>query len=144
MHRKIEGLYEFSQKGERNIMVWISPEVAAAALGMAKKGMVTIVGPALLKQGIKFVGKDHGSKVKKGAFQECPVEMFADKACIVVDTEEGEIVLLTSENIQSYRYIKKKDRMAHTYYYYEIVFHDGTTSYVRMRRKYRDAMINYT
>ena len=30
-----------------------------------------------------------------------------------------------------------------TYYYYNIVFKDGNRSYVRMRRKYRDAMLSH-
>jgi hypothetical protein len=113
---------------------------------VAKK-IVEVVGPIALKQAKKFWDTDHGSKVKQGAYHECPVEMFADKACIVVNEERGEIVLLTSDNVESYRYMKEKKRLngvqMHTYYYYEIDFKNGEHSYVRMRRKYREAMERY-
>ena len=45
------------------------------------------------------------------------------------------------------RYVKEKKRTVglarHTYFYYDITFKDGSESYVRMRRKYRDAMERY-
>ena len=126
----------------------IPPEVLAQAASWAKRGIVTVVAPSAWNQIKKYISKDHGSKVKQGAFQECPLEMFGDKACIVVNEDSGEVVMLTSDTIQSYRYIKEKKRIVgltrHTYFYYNITFKDGRESYVRMRRKYREAMESYT
>lgn len=109
----------------------------------AVKGIVSVLGPIALKQAKGYWGGNHGSKVKMGAFQECKVEMYGDKACIVIDAEQGEIVLLTSDYIQSYRFIEEKFKKLKmkTYYYYEIVFKDGKESYVRMSSKYQDAML---
>ena len=112
----------------------------------------TTIGPVALKmakkQFKKYLSKDHGSKVKKGEFAEATIEMFGDKACIQLNKEGSQVLLLTSDNIQSYRYVDEKKRMGgkglHTYFYYDIVFKDGSESYVRMRRKYRDAMLKYT
>ena len=126
----------------------IPPEVLAQAASWAKRGIVTVVAPSAWNQIKKYISKDHGSKVKQGAFQECPLEMFGDKACIVVNEDSGEVVMLTSDTIQSYRYVKEKKRTVgltrHTYFYYDITFKDGSESYVRMRRKYREAMESYT
>ncbi len=81
-------------------------------------------------------------------FQNCSVEMFGDKACIVVSEDSGEIVMLTSDSIQSYHYVKEKKRLVgasyHTYFYYDITFKNDCESYIRMRRKYRDAIERYT
>ena len=79
----------------------------------------------------KYTSKDHGSKVKMG---------------IQLDKAGSRVLLLTSENIQSYRYVKKKYHKLKLkdYYYYEITFKDGSESYVRMSKKYRDAMERYT
>ncbi len=121
----------------------IPPEAIPVA-----KQIVIALAPAVLDKARKCWSKDHGSKVKQGAFQECSVEMFGDKACIVVNENNGEVVMLTSDTIQSYRFVKKKERTVglsrHTYFYYDITFKDGSESYVRMRRKYRDAMELYT
>ncbi len=88
----------------------------------------------------------HGSKVKEGVFKDCTIELAGDKALIAVNLEKGEVVWLTSDNIQSYQLVKEKERFHkgkyETYYYYHITFKDGSTCYARMRRKYRDAMIN--
>lgn len=112
-----------------------------------KTEIIKVVGPIALQQAKKFWSKDHGSKVKEGAFKDCSIEMMGDEACIVVNENSGEIVSLTSEYVQSYTYVKKKERIApngiHTYYYYKIIFNDGRKSYVRMRKKYRNAMENY-
>ncbi len=109
--------------------------------------ILTIVGPVALKKAKKFWETDHGSKVKKGAYSECPIELFGDKACIVVSEDGGEIIMLTSDTIQSCHYVKEKKRLVgvkyHTYFYYDITFQNGEESYVRMRRKYRDAMETY-
>ncbi|WP_300944551.1 hypothetical protein [uncultured Duncaniella sp.] len=81
-----------------------------------------------------------------GEFAEATIEMFGDKACIQLDKAGSRVLLLTSENIQSYRYVKKKYHKLKLkdYYYYEITFKDGSESYVRMSKKYRDAMERYT
>lgn len=94
----------------------------------------------------KYTSKDHGSKVKKGEFAEASIEMFGDKACIQLDEKGSRVLLLTSENIQSYRFVEKKYKKLKLkdYYYYEITFKDGSGSYVRMSKKYRDAMERYT
>ena len=127
-------------------MIPIPPEIVAATANFAKKGIITIVTPHIWKGLKKLFEKDHGSKVKMGAFCECSIEMFGDKACIIANEDEGEVVFLTAENIQSYKFIEQKRRAPsmHTYFYYEIYFKDGCSSYVRMRRKYRDAMEMYT
>lgn len=120
----------------------ISPQVIAGA-----KAIVTVLGPSVLEETRKYWSKDHGSKVKRGAFQECSIEMFGDKACIVVDESNGNIVMLTSDTIQSYQFVKKKKRIvglsSHTYYYYDIIYKDGRESYIRMRKQYQDAMLNH-
>lgn len=126
----------------------IPPELLFSATSLAKNQVineiVTVVGSALLEKAKVYWSKDHGSKVKMGAFHECPIEMFGDRACIVVDEEKGEVIFLTADFIQSYRYAGQKKRTVklkqHTYFYYTITFKDGRESYVRMRRKYRDAM----
>ena len=123
----------------------IPPEVLAQAASWAKKGVVTIVAPTVWGKLKKFLGKDRGSKVKRGAFQECSIEKFGNKACIVADEDSGAIVLLTSDTIQSWEYVKKDFKVTRgkAYYYYEIKFREGQKSYVRMSEKYRDAMMNY-
>ena len=85
----------------------IPPQVIEAA-GKAGKIIVATVGPAALKKGLDYLNTDHGSNVKRGAFHECSIEMFGDKACIVVDEDTGQIVMLTSDTIQSYKYVKEK------------------------------------
>ena len=95
----------------------------------------------------KYTSKNHGSKVKMGEFAEASIEMFGDKACIKLNENSSQILLLTSDNVESYHYVEEKKRLVgatyHTYFYYNIKFKDGTESYVRMRRKYRDAMEQY-
>lgn len=117
-----------------------------AALANVAKDVLTIVGPEVFNRVVKYQKGNHGSKVKRGAYQECEIKMFGDKACIVVNPDDGEIVLLTSDYIESCRFIKKKFRKLKMkdYYYYEIVFIDGNQSYVRMSKKYRDALKSYT
>lgn len=116
-------------------------EVAKEVAEKVGEVIITNIG----KKIIIYTGKDHGSKVKMGAYAECPIELFGDKACIVVNGDMGNVILLTSDNIRSCRYVKEKKRgiPRHTYFYYNIVFKNGEESYVRMRRKYRDAMENY-
>ncbi len=100
----------------------------------------------VLKKAAEFAGKelskelskDHGSKVKKGAFEECSITLVGTKACIALGNQE--YLELTDENVRKIVFVKEKHRIDHTYYYYEIEFCDGKTSYVRMRRKYKDAM----
>lgn len=125
----------------------IPPEILAQAANWAKKGIITVVAPNAWGKIKKFLGKNRGSKVKRGAFQDCSIEMFGDKACIVVDEDSGEIIMLTSDTIQTYRYVKEKERTVglsrHTYFYYDITFKDGSESYVRMRKKYLEAIERY-
>ena len=48
--------------------------------------------------------------------------------------------------VESYRFVEKKYKklkLKDYYYYYEITFKDGSESYVRMSKKYRDAMERY-
>ena len=127
-------------------MAPIPPEVILGAGKLIKEGMKTIAGPMVFKETKQFLEKDHGSKVKTGIYSECPIELFGDMACIITDIDKGECVLLTSENIESLYFDKEKKRgfPVHTFYYYTITFKNQTRSYVRMRRKYRDAMLKYT
>ncbi len=108
--------------------------------------LAKILGPEVLAELIKYFGKTHGSKVKKGAYKDCAIELDGDKAFIVTDPEKGEVVWLASDNIQSYQFVKEKEKFHRmklkTYYYYNITFKDGSTSYVRMRKKYCKAMLN--
>lgn len=124
-------------------MIAISIEAALEAF----KDTLVVVGPHAIKKISEYCSKDHGSKVKRGAFQECPIEEFGDKACIVVDDEKGSVLMLTADTIQSCQLVKKKVRQVglerHTFYYYDIVFKNGYESYVRMRTKYRKAMEKY-
>ena len=116
----------------------IDPATAAAAIG-----------PVALKVAKKwykkYTSKDHGSKVKKGEFAEASIEMFGDKACIQLDEKGSRVLLLTADNVQSYRFVEKKYKKLKLkdYYYYEITFKDGSESYVRRSKKYRDAMERY-
>ena len=123
----------------------IPPQVIPIAMEAAQK-IVVVLAPAALAKAKRYWSKDHGSKVKRGAFQECSVEMFGDKACIVVNEDSGEVVMLTSETIQTYRYVKEKYKTSRMkkYYYYDITFKDGSESYVRMSKKYQEAMERYT
>lgn len=108
--------------------------------------LAKVLGPEVLADLIKYFGKTHGSKVKEGAYKDCTIELDGDKAFIVTNPKKGEVVWLTSDNIQSYQFMKEKKRMHNgqfkPYYYYHITFKDGNTCYARMREKYRDAMIN--
>lgn len=109
---------------------------------------VKILGDEVKKKIENYVGKPHGSKVKAGDFKDCTIELAEDKAFIVVKAKKSEIVWLSSEQIQSYRFVKKKKKLRKgkfkTYYYYTITFKDGRESYVRMRKKYLKAMKKHT
>lgn len=97
--------------------------------------------PEIIKTEIK---KDHGSKVKVGRFHDCSIVFAGTKSCIVVDAEQHELVYLTPECVLCSRYVEKKFRpsRAKTYYYYEIIFKDGTESYVRVSEKHRQNLEN--
>lgn len=92
--------------------------------------------PEIIKAELK---KDHGSKVKVGRFHDCSIVFAGTKSCIVVDAEQHELVYLTPECVLRSRYVEKKFRpsRAKTYYYYELIFKDGTESYVRVSEKHR-------
>ena len=111
-------------------MIPIPPGVAMGAGKLLKEGMKIVVGPMVLKETKKFLEKNHGSKVKKGLYHDCPIELFGDMACIITDMEKGELVLLTSENIESLYFEKEKRRGVplHTYYYYTITYKNHTRS----------------
>lgn len=110
--------------------------------------LAKVLGPEVLAELIKYFGKTHGSKVKEGSYKDCTIELDGDKAFIVTNPEKGEVVWLTSDNIQSYKFVKEKEKLHNmkmeTYYYYSITFKDGSTSYIRMREKYKIAMIRHT
>lgn len=110
----------------------------------AGKLLITAVGPAIIKKAKHYWETDHGSKVKSGLYAEKSIELIDDKACIVVDEDAGDVVYLTSDTVKSLKFDKEKYRIkaGHTYYYYYIMFKNDKQSYVRMRRKYRDAMLN--
>lgn len=112
----------------------VATTVAPVALDIAKK------------QFQKYFSRDHGSKVKMGEFAEATIEMYGDKACIKLNENGSKVLLLTSDTIHSYRFIEEKFHISRMkdYYYYDITFKDGSTSYVRMSEKYRDAMLRYT
>ena len=122
------------------------PPISPEALELLGK-IATVAGPQAVKKIKEYCSTDHGSKVKRGAFQECPVEEFGDKACIVADDKKGILIMLTADTIQSCHLVKQKVRQVglerHTYYYYDIVFKNGCESYVRMRTKYRKEMEKY-
>ncbi len=112
--------------------------------------LVKLLGFKNIQDLLAYFLKNHGSKVKEGAFKDCTIELAGDKAFIAVTPKKGEIVWLTSDNIRSYQFVKEKERFRprkmkyKTYYYYTITFKDGSQSYVRMRKKYRKAMEKYT
>ena len=88
------------------------------------------------------------SKVKMGEFVEAPIGMFGDKACILLNDDGSKVLLLTSDTIESYQFVQEKKKgvgpSRHRYRYYNITFKNGSTSYVRMRRTYAEAMERYT
>ena len=113
----------------------INPKVVAVALNIAKEVFKT------------YTSKNHGSKVKMGEFAGAALKMFGDKACIKLNKDGSKVLMLTKENVKSYKYHTEKQKMGpkgyHTYFYYTITFKDGTESYVCMRQKYRDAIEKY-
>lgn len=115
--------------------------------------LIAILGPhakKLLEDRVKeYLKKPHGSKVKEGAFEDCTIELDedTDMAYIAVNPSRGEVIYLTSNTIQSVQFEKEDQKWRKgklkTYYYYYITFSDGRRSRVRMRRKYRDAMLSH-
>lgn len=108
--------------------------------------IITAVGPVALGQIKKYLSGNHGSKVKMGDYAECKIARFGDEACIVVDNS-GNVILLNSDTIESYSFVKEKKRMVglelKTYFYYNIYFKNGQKSYVRMSRKNQNAMLSH-
>lgn len=123
-------------------------EISPEALKLLK-----ILAPDVLdcirKRVLDYAGKPHGSKVKDGAYKDCLIELDPKEeyAFIVVNMDRGEVVYLTSDTIQSCEFLKEDKKLRKgklkTYYYYNIIFKDGSRSYVRMRKKYRNAMLNH-
>ena len=109
---------------------------------VVKKIVADAAKKVIKEQGSKIIANEaskyHGSKVKKGHYAECKITLVGTKACICLGNDD--YLELTDENVEKIIFIKEKHRIDHTYYYYEIQFRDGRISYVRMRRKYRDAM----
>ena len=87
----------------------------------------------------KELKTDHGSKVRAGRFYGCSIIYAGTKSCIVVDKEKHELVYLTPENVLLSRCVEKKffPLRGKNYYYYELVFKDGSESYVRVSKKHR-------
>lgn len=109
--------------------------------GIKKIIIKKIIGEIAKKKIAEELTKNHGSKVKKGLYEDCKITLVGTKACIYL--ENHEYLELTDANVQKVTFIKEKHKIDHTYYYYEIEFCDGRSSYVRMRRKYRDAMCEH-
>ena len=88
----------------------------------------------------KELKKDHGSKVKAGRFVDCPVVAVGTTSCIVVDEDNNTFVYLTPENVLRSTHVKKNFRLIRgkTYYFYELVFRDGSQSYIRVSKKHRN------
>lgn len=85
------------------------------------------------------------SKVQLGEFTGAPIEMFGDDMAYIRLKEDGsEVLMLTSDNIESYHFVSEEKRQVglarHTYRYYAITFKDGSKSEVIMRDKYAEAM----
>ena len=118
-------------------------------LEITMEKLLTALGPVAMEEVSKRVAeyksKPHGSKVKEGALQDCLIELVDGKACIVASANK--ILYLTSDTVESAEYVKQEEKLRHaklrTYYYYNIVFKNGCRSYVRMRKKYRDAMLSH-
>ena len=49
---------------------------------MIKEELAKLVTKKVLKSIVEEVTKNHGSKVKKGAFEDCKVTLIGTKACI--------------------------------------------------------------
>lgn len=123
---------------------------AAEILINAKRAVESVIielDPALMEKIENYLGTYHGSKVKQGAFAECRIAKYADKACIL-DEANNRCILLTSENVQSCRFVEEKFKLSRmkTYYYYEIDYTDGSdtyNSYIRVSEKYRKCLEKY-
>lgn len=111
----------------------------------AGKKIAKKIGEEALKEAGDYLSKDHGSKVKAGYYKDCSVILDGDKACIVTEPVSGMGIFLTEAYIQSWKFIKKKkiNPLMQDYFYFQIVFKDGTESTVRMREKYVEAMKRY-
>lgn len=121
--------------------------LSEAALEKLMTTLAPIALGALQKKMGDYISTPHGSKVKEGAFKDCEIELVGDKACIVTDADKGRVLYLDENTVQSCQYVKEKKKIQgakpKTYYYYNITFKDGSVSYARMRRKYRDAMLSH-
>lgn len=88
----------------------------------------------------KELKKHHGSKVKVGCFVGCPIVEAGTTSCIVVDEDKHTLVYLTPENVLRSTRVKKNFRLVRgkIYYYYELLFRDGSQSHVRVSKKHRN------
>ena len=121
-------------------------KASVLAVNAAKK-LAVVLGPVALKEVKNYLLGNHGSKVKMGDYADCKIARFGDTACIVVDSNGGEVVLLDRDNVESYSFIKEKKRMVglkyKTYFYYNIKFKNGQKSYIRISRKNRTAFLQH-
>ena len=124
----------------------VPPQVIKTAV-KAGQAIVSVVGPVALKKLQDYVSTNQGSKVVQGAFYGCPIEWMGDKACIVLDKQKGEIILLTSDTIQSFQTSYSKKKFAglkyQRFFYCDIKFKDGSESYAQMTWKYRKAIYKH-
>lgn len=120
-----------ADKGAAKIVTEIS-EIIVKCIGVL---------PEIIKTELK---KSHGSKVKAGRFEGCRIIFAGTMSYIVVDAKQHEFVYLTPEYVSCSRCVGKKFRLSRgqTYYYYEIIFKDGTESYVRVSGKHRQNLEN--
>lgn len=90
----------------------------------------------------EYAKKPNGSKVKAGRFKDCRIIHHGSKSYIQVDTYDTAnpiLLYLTPECVQACRYDRKKFKLpkGKTHYYYEIIFKDGSESYIRVSEKHR-------
>lgn len=141
---KRRGIWRKHHKFHKNDQYYQLGEVPMYKSGKKGGGAFVPVPLKTAQKSFKGYKTKGGSKVKDGVFAEAPIEMFSkDKACIKLNKNGNEVLLLTPDNIESYTEYKKKAKklpLGKTHYYYKIVFKDGNWSKLRMREKYLDAV----
>ena len=90
----------------------------------------------------EYLSKTHGSKVKVGKYSECPIVDAGTISAIIDIGNNNEIIYLSTEFVKTCRYAKKKFKKLKRKndYYYEIIFHDGSQSYIRVSEKHKKNM----
>lgn len=93
----------------------------------------------------KHEGESVGTKVRDGAYNGKRIIMVDGKPCIYADPERGKVIFLSSRTMEECEYRMKKLKLRHgepvTYYYYKVTFVNGDVSLLRMRKRFRDAML---